>query len=122
MNRMISIFVTVAGVALLVLIGGVLHNRLFYYSQYNALLREIWSHPNLRIVDHWRHEDITLEDFGFAIQSQRATAVLNISDGSPVRRPGDAAVGISLSIGDPSHQIGNTFHGVSRTIRFDSPE
>lgn len=41
--------------------------NVFYYQDFNALKRELESIPKLKIVDEWRHEDITLEDCGFVV-------------------------------------------------------
>lgn len=122
MKRFLSVLATVIGGIVFFGIGGVVYYLATYYSQHNALLAEIQKHPRLQIVDHWRHEDMTLEDFGFAVRSERVTAFVNISDGSNVRLPHDRAIGIRLSVGDKSHRVGNTVYGVDRVILFDSAE
>ena len=38
-----------------------------YYGQYNRVKHVIESMPNVRIVDHWQHHDMSLEDFGFTL-------------------------------------------------------
>lgn len=39
-----------------------------YYGQFNQVQRIIRSLPGLKIVDHWQHHDISIEDFGFQIE------------------------------------------------------
>jgi hypothetical protein len=39
-----------------------------YYSEFNSIKARLEALPNTRIVDSWRHEDITLEDCGFDLQ------------------------------------------------------
>ena len=39
-----------------------------YYGQLNRVKHVIESMPNVVIIDHWLHKDVTLEDFGFTIK------------------------------------------------------
>ena len=113
MKRALFVILVAIGLVLLVAVTGiyVYHGR--YYAQHNALLAEIQRHPNLSVVDHWRHEDMTLEDFGFAVRSARATAFVNVWDNSHVRWPTDRAVGIAVKIS------GERIRSGTRLIRFD---
>ena len=122
MNRFLSALAVVAGLVVLTAISALVYQRATYYSEHNALLAEIRKHPDLTIVDHWRHEDLSLEDFGFAIRSKRATAFLNITDGSGIREPHDRAVGIALKLPREMRREGNTVYSLRRFIRFDSAE
>lgn len=109
----------------------------FYNEQFNAVRAEIQKHPMLTILNQRRHEDTTLEDFGFLISSSKGSLWLNIQDGSPVRVPGDRVAGIAFSAKDPPvrtvqtgkvlDKLGNPIpttvvSRVTRQIRFDSPE
>ena len=38
-----------------------------YYGQYNRVKHLLEAMPNVRIVARWRHDDLTLEDFGFTL-------------------------------------------------------
>ena len=122
MSRILSVIAIACGLLVVAAISAVFYQRATYYSEHNALLAEIRKHPDLAVVDHWRHEDLTLEDFGFAIQSRRATAFLNISDGSDVRLPHDRAVGIALKLRGETRRAGNAVYVLRRFIRFDSAE
>ena len=113
-----GVFWALAAIAVL-LIGTFVRYWMNYYSEYNELLREIRRHPHLQIVDHWRHEDVTLEDFGFAVRSPRVTAFVDIVDGSSIRRPQDPATGIKFHLPREVHQEGNTVRVIHRFIEFD---
>ena len=55
-----------------------------YYAQYNRVKHVIESMPNVRIVDHWQHRDLTLEDFGFTLMVDGTREVtISVHDGSP---------------------------------------
>jgi hypothetical protein len=119
MKGVLSTLVAFVGFALVLAVGAAGYHWLTYYSGYNALLREIQRHPSLQIVDHWRHEDMTLEDFGFAVRSARATAFVDIVDGSSIRRPDDRAKGIAFHLRGETHREGNAFMAIRRFIEFD---
>jgi len=38
-----------------------------YYGQYNRVKHILEAMPNIMIVARWRHDDLTLEDFGFTL-------------------------------------------------------
>ena len=116
-----GVFWTLATIVIL-LMGAFGYYWLNYYSEYNALLREIRRHPHLQIVDHWRHEDVTLEDFGIAVRSARVTAFVDIHDGSGIRRPRDRAQGIKFHLPREVHRDGNTVRVINRFIEFDGIE
>lgn len=40
----------------------------FYNRHYNRIKDRLGALPNVQVIDSWRHEDITLEDFGFTLQ------------------------------------------------------
>lgn len=42
-------------------------SELGYYGQFNRVKHVIEDMPDVRIVDHWKHRDVTLEDFGFTL-------------------------------------------------------
>ena len=68
-----------------------------YNRQYDALSAEIQSNEGYRIEDTWRHEDITLEDFGFIyVTDGGRKAQIDIADGSNVRIPSDKGKGVYL--------------------------
>ncbi len=39
-----------------------------YYGEFNQVQRLIREMPDVRIVDHWQHHDISMEDFGFTVR------------------------------------------------------
>ena len=39
-----------------------------YFGQFNRVKHVIEEMPDVTIVDHWQHQDITLEDFGFTLE------------------------------------------------------
>ena len=39
-----------------------------YYGQFNRIKHVIEEMPEVDVVDHWQHQDISLEDFGFTLQ------------------------------------------------------
>jgi len=58
-----------------------------YYGQFNRVKHVIESMPNLAIVDHWQHQDITLEDFGFTLLVDGVReAQIRFVDGTPEKR------------------------------------
>lgn len=122
MKSVLTAAAAIIGLCVLLLAGAVGYLWVSYYSEYNALLKEIQKHPTLQIVDHWRHEDMTLEDFGFGVQSARAGAFVNIVDGSNIRRPSDRAVGIAFHLRGEILREGNATRVVHRFIEFDSAD
>jgi hypothetical protein len=122
MKRLLSGLAAMVGMVVLVVVGTIGFNWLTYYSEYNELLREIRRHPGLQVVDAWRHEDVTLEDFGFAVRTERVTAFINIVDGSAIRRPSDRAKGIAFHFPREVRRDGNTVRFISRFIEFDSAD
>lgn len=122
MKRILSVLGLALGLLVILVMVAVAYQRLTYYSQHNALLAEIQKHPGLKVVDHWRHEDLALEDFGFAIQSARVTASLSISDDDNIQSPHDRATGIAFKLPREFHQNGEVLHVMRRFIAFDSAE
>ncbi len=51
------------------------HSEFGYYGQYNRVKQVLESMPTVRIAAHWRHHDLTLEDFGFTLLREGASAV-----------------------------------------------
>jgi hypothetical protein len=77
-----------------ILIGGLIGwYRLTYNRQFNAL-RGALEQNRYEIIDQWRHEDISLEDFGFTARTQVGDFAIDILDGSDVRTPPDRITGI----------------------------
>jgi hypothetical protein len=122
MKRLLSGLAAMFGLGVILIVGTIGFNWLTYYSEYNELLREIRRHPGLQVVDYWRHEDLTLEDFGFAVRAARVTAFINIVDGSAIRRTNDRAKGLAFHLPREVHRDGNTVRFVSRFIEFDSAD
>lgn len=122
MKGVLSALATLVAAAVLLLVGAIGYLWLSYYSEYNALLAEIRKHPGLQIVDHWRHEDMTLEDFGFTLRGARGEAEIRITDGSAIRGPHDRARGIAFHLPRESHREGNSVHPIHRFIEFDSAD
>jgi hypothetical protein len=122
MKRLLAGLAGVLVLVVLLIVGMMGLNWLNYYSEYNELLREIRRHSGLEVVNAWRHEDFTLEDFAFAVRSARVTAFINIVDGSAIRRTNDRAKGIAFHLPREVHQEGNTMWMVSRFIEFDSAD
>jgi hypothetical protein len=70
--------------------------RVSYDDQFDALRSAIIARGRLPIVDQWRHEDITLEDFGFLVRSDVADFWIDITDDTRVRRPDDTLAGFVI--------------------------
>ena len=55
-----------------------------YYGQFNRVKHVIEEMPDIAIVDHWQHKDITLEDFGFTLRLPDGKEVdINFYDNTP---------------------------------------
>ncbi len=55
-----------------------------YYGQFNRVKHVIEDMPDVRIVDHWKHRDVTLEDFGFTLLvSESGRVDISFYDGTP---------------------------------------
>lgn len=64
-----------------------------YYGQFNRVKHVIEDMPDVRIVDHWKHRDVTLEDFGFTVlvdESRRAD--IQFWDGTPEKNERNKAL------------------------------
>jgi hypothetical protein len=61
-----------------------------YYGRFHKAQRVISEIPGARIVDSWKHEDISLEDFGFTISLEgKEPKRVDFWDGTPVKENGD---------------------------------
>ncbi len=70
-----------------------------YDWEFNDVKECVERHSNLKLTNSWRHEDITLEDFGFYIQTANGRNIkLDIHEGSKVRRSTDKAEGLSVYV------------------------
>ncbi len=69
--------------------------RLIYNWQFNALRREL-QRNDFTIVGQWRHEDLTLEDFGFTVRTSAGEFGIDILDASNVRTPRDPIDGLAI--------------------------
>ena len=55
-----------------------------YYGQFNRVKHVIEDMPNVHIIDHWKHRDVTLEDFGFTLLVDEIREVnIRFYDGTP---------------------------------------
>ena len=55
-----------------------------YYGQFNRVKHVIESMPHVRITNSWKHEDISLEDFGFSLLVNGTNLVhVTFWEGSP---------------------------------------
>lgn len=46
-----------------------------YYGKFNQVQRIIHQIPGLRIVDHWQHHDVIMEDFSFTVANQYGVTI-----------------------------------------------
>ncbi len=55
-----------------------------YYEHFNRVKHVMEEMPNVTIIDHWQHKDISLEDFGFTliIEGKRQVEV-DFTENSP---------------------------------------
>lgn len=61
-----------------------------YYGHFNRVKAVIESMPNVKIVNHWQHKDITLEDFGFTVLVDgNREAKVNFWENSPQMKQRD---------------------------------
>lgn len=61
-----------------------------YYGRFHKVQRVISGIPGVRIVDHWKHEDVVLEDFGFTVAMDgQAPRRIDFLDGSAIKENGD---------------------------------
>jgi len=67
-----------------------------YYGQFNQVQRIIRGMPELKILDHWQHHDISMEDFGFEVEMRSGekrwinfyekSPQMKLSDDEPIRK------------------------------------
>ncbi len=69
-----------------------------YYRHFNRVKARLEVLPDTKIVDSWRHEDITLEDFGFDLKVRECQPIrLNFYEGGDWYRDFGAIDGIIFS-------------------------
>jgi hypothetical protein len=69
-----------------------------YNRHYNRIKAQIEKLPETRIIDSWRHEDISLEDFGFDFQVRQCPPMrLDFYEGEDWDRPFGVIDGITFS-------------------------
>ena len=55
-----------------------------YYGQFNRVKHVIEDMPGTVIIDHWQHQDVTLEDFGFSVRLSDGRVVkIDFQENSP---------------------------------------
>lgn len=55
-----------------------------YYGEFNQVQRLIREMPDVRIVDHWQHHNLTMEDFGFTVWlTDGSASQVNFYENSP---------------------------------------
>ena len=58
-----------------------------YYGQFNRVKHVIEDMPDVRIIDYWKHRDVTLEDFGFTLLVGESRKVdIRFHDGTPEKK------------------------------------
>ena len=63
-----------------------------YYGPFNRMKHVIEEMPDVRIVDHWKHRDLTLEDFGFTLLVDESQKVdIQFLDGTSEKNERDKA-------------------------------
>jgi hypothetical protein len=80
----------------------------YFYSydwEFRAMEEEIHKHAHLKIVKHWQHRDVTLEDFGFTVASGSWQFEINAVDNCYVRAPRDRASGLVVKLGDRASEM-----------------
>ena len=78
-----KLFIVVSLAAVLFAVPGILH--VLYYAQYNAVVSRLEAVSGLTITSSWKHEDMSLEDCGFTVESSGANARLVFWDGQDWR-------------------------------------
>lgn len=69
----------------------------FYYRHFNRIKAQLEAIPDVKIVDSWKHEDITLEDFGFTLKVRECPPIrLNFYEVNNWDRPFKKIEGISF--------------------------
>lgn len=88
-----------------------------YYSDFNTIKARLEGLPGTKIVDFWRHEDVTLEDFGFVLQVRQCQPIrLDFHDDEDLYRVFDEIDGITFS--KPYNPAANSYE----TTRVSSGE
>lgn len=102
------------GLVLVLLLIGILYATITitYNRQFNAL-RSALEDNRYEIIGQWRHEDTTLEDFGFTARTQVSDFAIDILDGSDVRTPNDRITSVYVRF------VGENF-SEAQPIAFDS--
>src|SRR5689334_9804272 len=58
--------------------------KIGYYGRFNRVKAVIEAIPGIHVVDSWKHEDVTLEDFTFTLVSNSGqTAKIGFWENSP---------------------------------------
>lgn len=83
-------------VMLAAMVAGYFYN---YDWEFRSMVAEIQKHGHLRIVKHWQHRDVTLEDFGFTVASGAWEFQINAVDSCHVRAPRDRGLGLVVKWG-----------------------
>ena len=61
-----------------------------YYGRFHKVQRIISQIPGARILDSWKHEDISLEDFGFTVSlASGEPKRVDFWEGTPVKETGN---------------------------------
>ena len=80
----IKLYITIAVVALALILTMTILNQIsyIYNIKYNLVFSLIKNMKTVEIIDSWRHEDTTLEDFGFKVRDHNGSEFfLNFYEG-----------------------------------------
>lgn len=93
---LVLILLLIVGVGV-VLLPFACRSESFYYRHFNRIKARLEAMPDVKIVDSWRHEDITLEDFGFTLKIRECPPIrLDFYEGNNWYRPFKKVEGISF--------------------------
>ena len=68
-----------------------------YYGQYNTVSNAFARLPGARILDTFYNADITLEEFGFEIETGGRSVTISFSEQDPIRRMSGTQLNKTLS-------------------------
>ena len=88
----------------------------FYFADFNKARDRIAGIPGVKIIDHWQHHDLTLEDCGFTLRVNDSEPVrVDFHDGDDWSLPFRRVDGVIVSY--PYNPETNDYEEVSFTAR-----
>lgn len=59
--------------------------KIGYWGEFNRMRNALSSAPGIRIVKQWQNCDVTLEEFGFTVETNGSLVGISFGEGDPIR-------------------------------------